>query len=95
MSARHTPGPWSVYSRDELVLVNDAGSSIGEMVAGDPFIPYGQQRANALLAAAAPELLAVLAVLVDAMPVNGGMVRFDGDELAAARAAIAKARGAA
>lgn len=45
------------------------------------------------LVAAAPELLAALLPLVEASPVNGGMIRFDGDELAAARAAIAKAKG--
>lgn len=47
--------------------------------------------ANARLIAAAPELLAALLPLVNASPVNGGMIRFDGEELAAARAAIAKA----
>lgn len=45
------------------------------------------------LVAAAPELLAALLPLVEASPVNGGMIRFDGDELDAARAAIAKAKG--
>lgn len=45
------------------------------------------------LAEAAPELLAVLETIVNAMPVNGGMVRLDGDILASARAAIAKANG--
>ena len=45
------------------------------------------------LVAAAPDLLAALLPLVECMPINGGMVRFDGEELAAARAAIAKAKG--
>ena len=40
---------------------------------------------------AAAALLAALRTIVDAMPKDGGMVRLDGDELAAARAAIAKA----
>jgi hypothetical protein len=43
--------------------------------------------------AAAPDMLAILQVLVNAMPAGGGMVRFDGDELAAARAAIRRAMG--
>lgn len=41
----------------------------------------------------APDLLAQLKSIVDAMPVNGGMVRLDGDELAAARTVILKATG--
>lgn len=41
---------------------------------------------------AAQALLASLSTLVDAMPLSGGMVRFDGDELAAARKAIAMAK---
>jgi hypothetical protein len=41
--------------------------------------------------AAAADLLRALRTIVDAMPKDGGMVRLDGDELAAARAAIAKA----
>jgi hypothetical protein len=41
---------------------------------------------------AAPSLLAALSVIVLAMPKNGGMVRLDGDELAEARDAIAKAK---
>jgi len=40
---------------------------------------------------AAAALLAALRTITDAMPKAGGMVRFDGDELAAARAAIVKA----
>lgn len=48
---------------------------------------------EAALVAAAPDLLAALLPLVEASPVNGGMIRFDGDELDAARAAIAKAKG--
>jgi hypothetical protein len=46
---------------------------------------------NVAIILAARELLAALRPLVECMPVGGGMVRFDGDELAAARAAIAKA----
>jgi hypothetical protein len=41
---------------------------------------------------AAHDLLAALLPLVEGSPVSGGMIRFDGDELRAARAAIAKAR---
>lgn len=41
---------------------------------------------------AARALLDSLSVLVNATPKNGGMIRFDGDELAAARKAIQMAR---
>ncbi len=47
----------------------------------------------ARLISASPELLAALLPLVEASTVSGGMIRFDGDELEAARAAIAKATG--
>lgn len=60
MSAAHTPGPWLQDEGDPLVIVNAAGSSLGEMSAGDPFITYEQQYANARLAAAAPALLTVI-----------------------------------
>jgi len=48
----------------------------------------------ARLVSAAPELLAALLPLVEASTVSGGIIRFDGDELQAARTAIAKATGA-
>jgi hypothetical protein len=51
----------------------------------------GWRDGTANLQAAAPDLLAALSTIVSAMPKDGGMVRLDGDELAAARAAIAKA----
>lgn len=75
-------------------------SSSGAMVAVVKHTPgqdmQGSQcEAFANLFAAAPRLLASLATLVDAIPKDGGMIRFDGDELAAARAAVASARGAA
>lgn len=47
------------------------------------------EQTDARLAAA----LAALRTIVNAMPADGGMVRLDGVELAAARAAIAKAEG--
>ena len=49
--------------------------------------------ADRLVRDAAHDLLAALLPLVEASPVGGGMIRFDGDELQAARAAIAKATG--
>lgn len=58
--ASFTAGPWSQYHDDPLVIVNANGSSLGEASAGDPFISYSEQLANARLIAAAPDLLAAL-----------------------------------
>lgn len=55
----HTPGPWATYDADPLVIVNSEGSSLGEMTPGDPFITPGAAIANALLAAASPDLLSI------------------------------------
>jgi hypothetical protein len=55
--AAHTPGPWSLYAHDLLVIVNADGSSLGEMKPGDPFIAPETALANATLAASAPNLL--------------------------------------
>ena len=52
-----------------------------------------KRAADRLVRDAAHDLLAALLPLVEASPVGGGMIRFDGDELQAARAAIAKATG--
>lgn len=52
-----------------------------------------KRAADRLVRDAAHDLLAALLPLVNASPVDGGMIRFDGDELQAARAAIAKATG--
>lgn len=67
MSA-HTPGPWSQYAGDPLVIVNADGSSLGEASAGDPFIPFLQQLANAKLMAAAPTQHELLVEALDLVP---------------------------
>ena len=85
----HTPAPWmfSFQSVDpEWAVVTTPGGAVIANVNADT-----RQDANARLISAAPDLLAILQTLTNAMPKNGGTVRFDGDELAAARAAIAKA----
>lgn len=51
-----TPGPWAQYEHDPLVIVNQEGSSIGDMKPGDPYIREAEALANAKLAATAPDL---------------------------------------
>lgn len=45
--SEHTPTPWSLYEHDPLVIVDDKGSSLGEMVPGDPYISPATALANA------------------------------------------------
>ncbi len=97
MTDKHTPGPWKVAGDD----INGQAIVRGEHVEiatcwhhclGSLEI---QMRANARLIAAAPELLEALEALmvtIDAQ-INAGL-RWDPEEVAAARSAIAKARGA-
>jgi hypothetical protein len=89
MTEQHTPGPWfvtsdasTVYEKDELGCRAD---TICRLV-GNPFAA-----GNARLIEAAPELLDALMVTIDAQ-INAGL-RWDPEEVAAARAARAKARG--
>lgn len=93
---KHTPGPWSVYEDDPVIIVNAEGSSLGEMTAGDPFIQSDTMLANARLAAAAPDLLLAAASLLRMILDYRTAISVEFDEvdnsiLNAARAAIAKA----
>lgn len=83
--ATHTPGPWDLTFGEYDAAIHTGGTIA---MVDDTMRAW---KANARLIAAAPELLAALLPLVNASPVNGGMIRFDGEELAAARAAIRKA----
>ena len=97
MPATHTPthGPWICYadlpSADPDWHIITTANKL--RVIANVHIEPGNttDAANAALIAAAPDLLAALSTIVSAMTKEGGMVRLDGDELAAARAAIAKA----
>lgn len=53
MSSKPTPGPWFQFKDDPLVIVDEKGASVGEMVPGDPYVPHGEARANAALVAEA------------------------------------------
>lgn len=64
MSA-HTPGPWAQYEGDPLIIIDSTGASLGEISAGSPNVSRSEQIANARLAAAAPDGLALARYAVD------------------------------
>ncbi len=85
---KHTPGPWRISDArsTKVVLIDDAkGQAVGELVWADVRNP-----ADARLIAAAPDLLDALKDLVSVLGADSGEA-----EIVAARAAIAKAGGAA
>jgi len=100
--AQHTPGPWSVKSDpchfDTLSDIHAGGKLIAQTCS-----EYPSLEANARLIAAAPDLLAALEKLeywLDSDPeVLAAMNALERDDhlakLELARAAIAKAKGAA
>ena len=92
MSAKHTPGPWR-FDGDWWRRPTIYGGKVEVATINKAWFPErdgrgGEQEANALLIAAAPELLEALELVVT----RCGPHSTDG---AIARAAIAKARGAA
>ena len=94
--SKHTPGPWTQapYSPTDVI----AGDKLMVAMAREGLngIERDQAVANAALIAAAPELLAALQTMVKAFAVYAPKV--DGAEfncVSSARAAIAKAGGAA
>lgn len=110
MSTKHTPGPWEVREHwgddDAFEVYPTRGGKqppIGEWAALAEVPEYGQAgeaEANAYLIAAAPELLEALDGMLQ---VYGGGKSFDGlpkhatelELIDQARAAVAKAKGAA
>ena len=98
--AEHTPGPWST-SKD-AVPAGYVQVTVYEEATGRRVATAFEQEANAYLIAAAPELLAalreVVAVLEHELTRENGLATADAQdlcpELAAARAALAKATAA-
>lgn len=93
MNTPHTPGPW--YADGDHVVKHDyAQDIICVPPRGDAYRrPYEEARANACLIAAAPDLLAALARLVDFVSALDEFPEEIEDAHEQARAAIAKAKG--
>lgn len=99
MNSKHTPGPWSINDWPQ------ATSDVGIGATGTPLVArislrdvsINEQKANARLIAAAPELLAcaeMLLLLTAKAGANGSVAHEFRPHWEAARAAIAKAEGA-
>jgi hypothetical protein len=104
MTSKHTPGPWCICGNEKEATIVRAGDGIATHVARlhEMWIcdeHGGSVIANARLIAAAPDLLAALADMVDALKLDtlqdGGQFIGEAyaDLFAAAQNAIAKARG--
>jgi len=88
----HTPGPWRIAPHSKWLLKIETA----DRVICDGFSGSHEDYANARLIAAAPDLLAALARLVESPGVNEDMLSPETIAAAdAARAAIAKAQGGA
>lgn len=93
----HTPGPWHIGMRPGPIVYGPAGEQVVSLL--DPLVVDSENRANAHLIAAAPDLLAALEACISAGSMiqqgkRGGEVM---GQLSAAidraRAVVAKARG--
>ena len=86
MKARHTPGPWEVHGRQPTFVRANGGKK--HVANTDSMGDDEENKANARLIAAAPELLESLREILD-----GGIA--DPAAVRRAHAAIANATGAA
>ena len=99
MTVKHTPGPW-FYAESEVGTPFVDSESVGDLSA--VALPIDEQKANARLIAAAPDLLAALRTAeasladigdADREPDVEWCERRAAEALPLVRAAIAKARG--
>jgi Asp/Glu/hydantoin racemase len=86
---KHTPGPWTLSSnRAGHAIVCASGKTVAAAHLLGTIHPREEVEANALLIAAAPDLLAALKKAL-----NHPLVRIPGDLEIVMRAAISKATG--
>jgi hypothetical protein len=102
--SKHTPGPWRVYPTTELVDARGTEGVTGYNIESESCEIVGVEgiefwkenaEANARLIAAAPELLEALTSLLSEAEAFASAIRAyaNSEAIAAARAAIAKAKG--
>ena len=98
--SKHTPGPWKTVARNYPIADTGDYDGCWEVLTGDPKKPIVQiwgdsdeDEANARLIAAAPDLLEALKDTLQLLEVYCG--DFEEGTRKQARAAIAKAEGAA
>ena len=88
--AKHTPGPWHVGMKPGPIVYGEDGAQVAPLHV--PMVPKEENRANARLIAAAPELLEALENLLEHVENRDALGAYWADPMAA-RAAIAKAKG--
>jgi len=86
----HTPGPWTINEHGTILANGHTLLVTGVGLASGPADSVAQERANARLIAAAPELLEALIAERDALTALDRLAAFN-----KTAAAIAKATGAA
>jgi hypothetical protein len=96
MNTKHTPGPWGALGRNRheqktIPLRSIHCERLGYSIAFVSYDRDGETEANARLISAAPDLLAACIAMLDE---RSGAAQLS-DASQAARAAIAKATGAA
>ena len=90
MNAKHTPGPWT---RNRAINTVDMGRySVICPFGADSKKHVSEIEANMSIISAAPDLLAALEAIIKMIGPYAGQGRMDA-EIAAARSAIAKAKG--
>ena len=101
-NAQHTPGPWSVSPNDCFAIY--AGDTCNQVAKATAWHDHREEAmANAILMAAAPELLAACVAALPLLEeyrqrvftgrIRGDLLSGDYEPTQALRAAIAKARG--
>lgn len=86
--AKHTPGPWRTFNGTDVFPDDDDREGSRHIADFDMShgIPAEEKKANARLAAAAPDLL-------EALKYAGELLEYGGFDMAKINAAIAKAEG--
>jgi hypothetical protein len=92
-AATHTPGPW--FATDTIVAEsNRTGSNaICDTAHSRYDMSHDEAKANARLIAAAPDLLAALEMVLNSTTHPGPLWTVSNESIAAAHAAIARAKG--